>query len=373
MAWKEESTMSLKTSFIKAVKEKNKSFSQICAEFGVSRQTGYNTLKQYNSYGMEGLRPASRVPITSPKKTSSEIEAKIISIRAEYSTWGARLIHAYLKKQNCRVPAVSTVSAILKRNGLINPTESLKHKAFTRFERLEPNELWQMDFKGKFLMESKEWCYPLTIIDDHSRYALCVRSCPNEQKKPVFTHLLDIFSEFGLPDQINVDNGHPWGHSSKGKHTELTIWLMRLGIKITHSRPHHPQTNGKIERFHRTLKNDVIKQNKIQNHIHAQQLFNDWREIYNHIRPHQAIQFMTPSQRFKPSDRPLPTVLKPIEYDAGAIVRKVRSNGEISYGNKYYQVGKAFSGMGIEVRTDEVQKKIGFYFCRSRILVADLL
>lgn len=367
MAWKEETIVSLKSGFIQAVFEANKPFSHICKDFGISRETGYKTLKKFKEKGEAGFEPSSRAPHSNPNKTPTEMEDLIFSLRRKYPTWGARTLHAFLIEHKHDAPCVSTISAILKRNGFINKEESLKHKAFIRFEREHANELWQMDFKGKFLLETKAWCFPLTIIDDHSRFSLCLKSCANEQSATVFKHLYATFEEYGIPDQINVDNGNPWGNSSIARHTQLTVWLMRLGIKVSHSRPHHPQTNGKIERFHRTLKNDVISRNKIQNFIHAQKLFNEWREIYNNVRPHQAIGLLKPIQRYKPSNKGLPTHLPPIEYDENAIVRKVRGNGGIVYNNKEYLVGKAFKGLNVEVKHNEMKKMIEIYFCNNKI------
>jgi hypothetical protein len=199
-----------------------------------------------------------------------------------------------------------------------------------------------------------------------------LKSCANEQSSTVFQHLSSVFREYGLPNQINVDNGNPWGHSSGAKYTPLTIWLMRLGITVTHSRPWHPQTNGKIERFHRTLKNDVISRNKIKDYEHAQNLFNEWRETYNHVRPHQAIGLLKPAQRYKPSNKAMPSTLPMIEYDEGAIVRKVRGNGGLMYNNKEFLVGKGFRGLNLLIKPNELQKTIEIYFCKTRIFVSTL-
>ncbi|MHB1220561.1 MAG: IS481 family transposase [Gammaproteobacteria bacterium] len=364
--------MSQKLAFIQTVIEANHPFAQICKDFGISRQAGYKTLKRYQQEGENGLLPVSRAPRSTPNKTSPQIEEKIFSLRAKYPTWGARTIHAFLAEQKYNVPCVSTISAILKRNGYIKLEESRKRKAFIRFEREHANDLWQMDFKGKFLLETREWCFPLTIIDDYSRFSLCLKSCANERSDTVFKRLYSVFNEYGLPNQINVDNGNPWGHSSGVRYTPLTIWLMRLGVKVSHSRPWHPQTNGKIERFHRTLKNDLILQNKIQNYKHAQELFNEWRGIYNHVRPHQAIGMLTPDKRYKVSSRSMPDHLPPIEYDDNAIVKKVRGNGGICYKDKEFLVGKAFRGLNLQIKPNEIQKTVEIYFGKNKIFMSTL-
>ncbi len=161
-----------------------------------------------------------------------------------------------------------------------------------------------MDFKGKFLLANQRTCFPLTILDDHSRFSLCLHACPNERYLTVQESLSDIFQRYGLPQQFNVDNGHPWGNSNLSKHTRLTVWLMRLGVRVSHSRPGHPQTNGKLERFHRTLKKDLLAQHALLDFPHAQTLFDEWRELYNHQRPHEAIGMLTPAIRYQPSHAP---------------------------------------------------------------------
>lgn len=372
MAWKEETIMSQKLAFIQAVTEARKSFKQICEDFKISRQTGYKTLRCYQLKGKEGLVALSKAPHSSPGKTHRDVEENIISLRVEHPTWGARKIHAYLKLQLSSCPSVSTISNILKRKGYIHIEESLKRKKLIRFEREYANDLWQLDFKGKFLLETREWCFPLTVIDDYSRFSLGLKSCANEKMETVFKHLYAIFSEYGLPNQINVDNGHPWGNSSLFPHTRLTVWLMRLGIKVTHSRPRHPQTNGKIERFHRTLKKDVISTNSIRHFDHAQQLFDDWREIYNYKRPHEAIGMLPPIARYKPSVKTIPNTLPVCEYEQGAIVRKVRGNGAVSFKNTDFLVGGAFRGLNVQIKHDEIQKVVEVYFGNNRIYLSNL-
>jgi hypothetical protein len=216
-------------------------------------------------------------------------------------------------------------------------------------------------------LHNKETCYPLTILDDHSRFSLGIRSCANEQFSSVFQHLHEIFSEYGLPNQINVDNGNPWGNSRLFQHTKLTVWLMRLGILVTHSRPKHPQTNGKIERFHRTLKKDVISRNIITDFIHAQQLFDKWRNVYNNERPHEAIGMLVPAKRYQPSKISMPEKLSPIEYDQNAIVGKVRGNGYIWYNKNEYHVGQGFNGLFVEIRPDEASGLLKIYYGKNKI------
>ncbi len=254
---------------------------------------------------------------------------------------------------------------------LIFIEESLKRQKLIRFERENPNELWQMDFKGHFQLLTKEVCYPLTIIDDHSRFSLGIKACKNEQLLPVKKRLIYVFEKYGLPDQINVDNGNPWGNSKLLPYTALTVWLMQLGVRVTHSRPRHPQTNGKCERFHRTLKNDLILRHPMRTFSHAQKLFDDWCRHYNHERPHEAIGMDVPAKLYRASKKCMPSHLPVIEYHDDAILRKVRGNGYICYKNKEYLAGEAFKEHLVEIKHDEVNKSIKLYFGQFKIYTYD--
>lgn len=373
MPWKEATIMSQKEQFVLCALKKEISFKALCTQFQISRETGYKLVRRYKREGLKGLEAQSRAPQHSPLKTHRAIEEQIIKIRVQHSTWGGRKIYSHLLELGIKdLPAPSTISDILKRNGYISEEESLKRQALIRFEREHSNDLWQMDFKGKFQLTSKETCFPLTILDDHSRFSLCIKACPNEQYLTVKTRLIETFEHYGLPNQFNVDNGNPWGNSKRFKHTQLTVWLMRLGIRVTHSRPRHPQTNGKLERFHRTLKKDVLAQHTITDFEHAQFLFDEWREIYNYKRPHQAINMLVPSKKYQPSQRTMPTQLNPIEYSDDALVRKVRGNGRINYKGNEYLMGEAFAGHEVELKLNPLGEQFDIYFDQFKIYTYNL-
>lgn len=372
MPWQEKSIMSQKEEFVIRAVEGSASFKSLCEEFGISRTLGYELIKRYSSHGLEGLAPRSKAPITHPNKTPKDIEEEILKTRKKYPTWGPRKIKAYLLKQEIKnLPAISTINAVLKRYGCISHEESLKRKELIRFEREEPNELWQMDFKGQFQLMNKQTCYPLTIIDDHSRFSLCLKACVDEALLPVKTQLIRTFKEYGLPHQINVDNGRPWGNSCLVRHTQLTVWLMQVGVKVTHSRPRHPQTNGKNERFHRTLKEDILK-DRIANFTKVQRLFNKWRYIYNYERPHEGIGMLVPADRYKRSLRTMPIKMNDIEYSPDAIVRKI-SKSYITFKKQNYLVGKAFIGHYVELKPSEITGSLDIYFGRHKIYTYDLV
>ena len=185
-------------------------------------------------------------------RTSSGIEALILSARAATPCWGGRKIRARLQQLGHEaLPSASTITEILRRHGKIAASESPKHRPFQRFDRAEPNELWQMDFKGYVAYAETEAivhrCHPLTILDDHSRYSLCRSACPNERHATVQDRLISTVRAYGLPVQMTMDNGAPWGNREEHRQTALTVWLMRLGIRVSHSRPYHPQTQGKAD------------------------------------------------------------------------------------------------------------------------------
>lgn len=372
MPWKEETIMSLKEEFISRALAKEESFTKLCQEYKITRKTGYRLVKRHQEEGVAGFIPRSKKPFSSPHRTDIKIEEAIVNLRLQQPTWGPRKIIKCLSNKGINnLPALSTTTSILKRYNLITIEESLKRQKLIRFEREFPNDLWQMDFKGKFQLLTKQSCYPLTIIDDHSRFSLSIKACANEQHFTAKKQLIHVFKNYGLPNQINVDNGNPWGNSKLLPYTALTVWLMQLGIRVTHSRPRHPQTNGKCERFHRTLKGDLISRHPMRTLSHAQKLFDKWRHHYNHERPHEGIDMEVPVSRYAASKKQMPNQLPLIEYNDDAIVRKIRGNGYISYNSKEYLVGEAFKGSHIEIKHDEMNGCIKLYFGEFEIYTYD--
>lgn len=247
---------------------KKMTFKAFCSRHRISTKTGYKYINRYKERGYDGLEELSRAPLNSPNKVKPEAIDLIVSTRIKHPCWGPETLKKYLEnktKGKIVLPSPSTIGYILNQNNLISQSSSLNKKLLCRFERDQPNELWQMDFKGHFQLGDKTTCYPLTILDDCSRFNLALRGCKNESEEAVKPHLKCVFESYGLPKQINVDNGSPWGNSSLTSYTKLCVWLMTLGVQVTHSRPRHPQTNGKIERFHRTLKEELLKRQFLKN------------------------------------------------------------------------------------------------------------
>ena len=236
MPWKEQTPMSQKEEFIWKAIEPNRNMTKLCQEFGISRKTGYKWLKRYEQEGEEGLAEQSRRPKHSPRKTPAHIEDQILALRVQHPVWGGRKLKARLEQLGYpHIPSSSTITMVLQRNNQVAAEETLKRKRYCRFERSTPNELWQMDFKGEFKINGK-FCYPLTILDDHSRFLLCLKACQNQRRETVQTHLAEVFKQYGLPESILTDNAPPWGPSNYLRyHTKLSAWLLRLGIHILHS------------------------------------------------------------------------------------------------------------------------------------------
>lgn len=368
MPWKEASTVSLREAFVEQALEPGANLSQLCRNHGISRKTGYKWLDRYRQTGIVGLQDQSRRPRTSPKQTKAEVEAIILETRAAHPTWGGYKIKAYLQRKGWeRLPAHSTIHAILKRNGQIDPEEGCKHKAFEHFEMSLPNQLWQMDFKGHFALPAGGRCHPLSVLDDHSRFLLGLRACGNETKETVQQHLSDIFRSYGLPERILMDNGSPWGDSQGNPYTAFGAWLIRLGIRISHGRPYHPQTQGKAERLHRTLQEDLLQRQTLDDLDRYQEHFDAWREVYNQERPHAALDMAVPADRYQPSSRNFPEVLPPIIYDPHASVRMVDKLGRISFQGRIFRVGKAFIRYPVAIVPTEIDGDYEVYFCQQRV------
>ena len=253
MPWRQVTPMSEKKEFIGLAVQEDANISRLCRYFQVSRKTAYKWLGRYWREGEAGLADRSRRPRHSPGQTPPFLEEAVLRLRNEHPAWGGRKIRARLQHLGwAAVPAASTITGILRRHGLIDPEESAKHKAWRRFEAEAPNDLWQMDFKGH-IPAAQGRCHPLTVLDDHSRYALGLEACGDERGATVQERLTRIFRRYGLPHKMMMDNGSPWGSDAAHPHTLLTVWLLRLGVKVGHSGPYHPQTLGKDERFHRCL------------------------------------------------------------------------------------------------------------------------
>lgn len=367
MSWKEVTYMSQRIEFIHLAMQQGVNMSELCRRFQISRKTGYKFLNRFRQEGTMGIWDRSRKPKTSPNRTDKGMEEMILTLRNQQPNWGGRKLKRRLEDLGYRsLPSPSTITAILKRNGQIAPEESRKRKAYQRFCAERPNDLWQMDHKGYFQTRDGS-CYPLTILDDHSRFSLCIAACRNKRKETVQAHLTQTFRTYGLPWRILVDNGSPWGDDLDSRYTKLTVWMIRLGIQVIHSRPYHPQTLGKEERFHRTMEADLAPQCGSKFFSQCQEIFNDWKKMYNTERPHEALNQDVPSRHYQMSSRRFPERLPEITYNDSDQVRKVQHGGRISFRNKEYKLGKAFVGQPVAIRPTCRMNIFDVYFMSHQI------
>jgi len=366
MSWKERTVKMSRENFIKEVLEKEKSKSQLCREYGITRRTGDKWLKRYENG--EEMSDRSKRPFHIANKTPMKEEKKVMVVRAAHPAWGARKIHQYMvDKGETELPSKSTIGDILKRNGCVSEAASQASTPYKRFQKDSSNEMWQTDFKGDFEMRDGNRCHALTVLDDYSRYSLCVDGKENERREGVEQSFERLFGEYGLPDALLCDNGNPWGNSQTTGYTLFEIWLMERGILPIHGRIRHPQTQGKEERFHKTMDDELLKRTEIMNMKHAQECFDAFRNCYNHERPHEALGMGVPASFYRASNRQKPNFIAEWEYPNECVLRKVKSSGYIKYGNQGYFLSEAFAERTIAIRESSLENCINLYFRGFRV------
>jgi len=380
MSWHVCNVMKARETFIQDWKSGVLSFTEVCRRHQISRKTGYKWLSRYQQGGVSGLCDESRKPARSPGRVQEEMELMVVALRKEHPCWGGRKIRAALLRAGVegKVPSASTMSGIFRRHDLLGGGMREGAMPFKRFEREEPNDLWQMDFKGHFAMKGGSRCHPLTVLDDHSRYNLVLKACSGETRETVQEHLIAVFRRCGLPRQILCDHGSPWGTGLRedggtNGRTKLSVWLMRLGVDLIHGKPRHPQTQGKEERFHRTLGVEVLKRETVWRDLaHCQGAFDRWSRIYNEERPHEALGMRVPGDVYQPSRRSYPEQMAEVEsyYLGGDELRQVRSKGEITFGNRTYAVGAALIGEVVALRPGAAGC-YDVYYCWKKLGVID--
>ena len=360
MTWRTLTVTQQRSEFLALARREDSNISELCRRFGISRKTAYKWLKR------DSVEDRPRHPKNSPKRSDTALEAQVLAVRDAHPAWGGRKIAHLLKRDQEIHVAPSTVTNILHRHGRISAEASEAATPWQRFEHPYPNALWQMDFKGHVGMNNGGRCHPLTILDDHSRYNILLLALANERGEGVQAALVQAFTQYGLPERINIDNGAPWAR--RGGLTQLAVWLIRLGIRLSFSRPYHPQTNGKDERFHRSLKAEVFAVHTLGDLQHAQQLLDNWRHCYNHERPHEALDMDTPVSRYRISPRTMPTVLPPIEYPSGDLVQTVHPGGWILLQEQRVHVGTALVGLPVACRPKQGNEgAFDLYFCHQKI------
>jgi len=354
MPWSQTSPMDQRTQFIADFLHGVLSITELCTLYSISRKTAYKWIDRYLRQGPAGLEERTRRPHSSPNATPVAVVAALLEVRRRHPSWGGKKLLTLVHKRHpgWDLPHRSTVCDILSRHGMVPKKRSRRrigHPGKPTSSILAPNDLWCADFKGQFKTGNGRYCYPLTVTDSFSRYLLgCqgLNSTSVEESKPVFTKL---FREYGLPKRIRTDNGVPFATNTLARLSRLSAWWVRLGVLPELIEPGKPQQNGRHERMHRTLKAEATRPAAAS--LAAQQRkFNTFREEFNHVRPHEALDQQTPASFYTPSNREMPDKLAPLVYPDRFEVRYVSANGGIRWNRGWLNVSTVCIGeyVGLE-------------------------
>lgn len=368
MPWQERSVESERDAFVEMAAEEGAVIADLCRQFGISRKTGYKWLARAATG--QPLTDRSRRPHTSPRQIAPDLEAQVLALREQHPAWGGRKLHHRLVAAGVdAVPAPSTITDVLRRAGMlaVPPPQPV----LRRFAHPEPNLLWQMDFLGHQPLRQGR-VHPWSLLDDHSRCALDLVACPNEQRGTVQAALTDVFRQYGLPQAILCDNGSPWGAAGLGGITRLEAWLLRLGVEPWQGQPDHPQTQGKVERFHRTVAADVFAPQRPSTLAEAQARFNAFRTNYNQERPHEALAYLVPASASQPSPRPFPEIVPPVVYDAGELVVTVMAHGSISWRGRRRFISRGLVGEPVALRPTDDPAVWSVIYIQHQVAAIDL-
>jgi len=357
MPWKELTIMDERMRFVSRLLE-GEQMALLCREFGISRKTGYKIFDRYKESGLEALSDRSRRPYRHANKLPEPIELAVVELKKDKPHWGARKIHEKLLRKfssEVRVPAVSTIHAVLDRHGLIAP---MKRRVLTKANGTglslgqNPNELWCTDYKGEFLLGNHKYCYPLTVTDHASRYLLLCEALDSTREELAFTAFEHLFKERGLPGSIRSDNGVPFASgNSLFNLTRLSVWWLRLGISIERIRPGNPQQNGRHERMHRTLKKEATRPAG-DNLLQQQAKFDSFITEFNNERPHEALNMKCPNEVYIPSSRPY-NGLPDVSYPFHDTTLNVTYCGRIGLHRKKINISRAFAGQSVGLKEVE--------------------
>jgi transposase InsO family protein len=354
LPWKEVRIVDERVQFITEVNETQESFAALCRRFGISRKTGYKWCERYETYGSAGLAERGPVALTCPHKTAAEVVEALVELRKEHPSWGPKKLRARLQALGrSDVPAASTIGDLLKKHGLVRPRRRRVYPPSMTpqplAEATAPNDTWCVDFKGHFALGDKTRCYPLTLTDMVTRYLLKCESVDKPDVVHVRPHFERAFREYGLPLRIRSDNGPPFATTGVGGLSALSVWWLKLGIVPERIEPGKPQQNGRHERMHKTLKDEVAS--KPEGDRRAQQLsFDRFRHEYNDVRPHEALSQQTPASQYTTSRRVMPAVLSSPEYPETMAVRRVGPDGRLHWQGHDVSVTSLLNGepVGLE-------------------------
>jgi putative transposase len=351
MTWKESNIMDERLRFIARIMEGEK-MSVACREFGITRRTGYKVYNRYKECGLEGLSDRSRRPYRHANQLPYQVQRAILLIKKEYPSWEAPKIKEKLKRQfpGIHQPATSTIHAVLDRHDLVKPNKRRRYKAegTPLSDAQRPNQLWCADYKGEFMLGNKRYCYPLTISDYHSRFLLACEGQESTKEQFAFIVFERAFKEFGLPDAIRTDNGLPFASpNALYGLSKLSVWWLRLGISIERIKPGNPQQNGRHERMHLTLKKETTKPPAF-NILQQQDKFDDFIQVYNYKRPHQAINMQYPAELYTPSAK-IYSGLPDVDYPFADKTVTITHCGRICLNNKKINISAALAGQKVGI------------------------
>lgn len=354
MPWMETSTMDAKVAFILDWKSGKYPVSDLCAQYGISRKTGYKWIDRFMNEGPDGVFERSHAPRASPHRTPAEVEQTIVELRQRHPSWGAKKLIWNLERRHpeLELPGRSTVCEILKRNDLVQAKRrprAVGHPGRPSVAVDKPNDSWSVDFKGQFKTGDGLYLYPLTVTDNHSRYLLACQGLSGTLLQPTQAVLSRLFKERGLPNRLRSDNGSPFAAYSLGRLSRLSVWLLKLGVMPELIEPGKPQQNGRHERMHRTLKAETTRP-PAANARAQQKRFNQFRQEFNEERPHEALDGLVPADVYENSSRQMPGKLLEPEYPDRYEVRYVSANGGIRWKNRWVNVSSVLVGehIGLE-------------------------
>jgi transposase InsO family protein len=355
--WKARSVVNERMIFISRLQDGER-MSELCREFGISRKTGYKLLARFDEHGPAGLYDQSRARHTVRHRVSEQLEQTLVEIRHTHPTWGARKLHAWLRARapGVHLPAIGTISRVLKRQGLIQPRKRRSRSSVLPYgaklrQSTAANELWCIDFKGQFRLGNGRLCYPLTVTDHHSRFLLGCEALDSTQGGPAKQALKQVFREYGIPQAIRSDNGPPFASNSIAGLSALSVWWLKLGITPERIEPGHPEQNGRHERMHLTLKQETTRPPG-SNQLQQQERFDVFARIYNVERPHEAVGDRPPATLYSASDRLLPKDEPEPTYPLHDLAKRLNKNGCICFGSPrhVYAIGRALAHEPVGLR-----------------------
>jgi putative transposase len=328
------------------------SVSELAERYGVARKTVYKWIERFQSEGSTGLSERSRAPKNSPRCTDAALIERIIELRRQHPSWGARKLRVLLQRgaPSMVLPAASTIAAILAKQGLVDPRRRHRRPEpihrHVPMEASQPNALWCIDYKGEFRLGNGRYCYPLTLTDAFSRFVLACCAFPSTEHAATQRCVERLFNEYGLPEAIRSDNGTPFVSRALGGLSRLNVWWMKLGIIHDRIHPGRPQENGRHERMHRTLKAETTRP-PAETMRAQQERFQHWCDEFNSERPHEALDYQTPAMLYHGSVRAYPERLPKPEYPGHCSVRRVSSDGTFGFDAMHIFLSTVLAGESI--------------------------